>query len=486
MEFGAILRGILGLFTILVIAYALSSNRRHISARTILGGLLLQVIFAIFILRGRDMAEVFAPLGWPSDFFAWISYFFVLVLRFMEEGARFIFGQLAVSPGQEGSLGFFFFAQVLPTIIFFASLMAVLYYLGIMQYIVRGMAYVVSRTLGTSGPESLSVTANIFVGQTEAPLVIRPYIKNMSRSELMTIMAGGMATIAGGVMASYVQLLGSRYAEAAGVPLDVGRQLFAEQLLGASVMAAPAAIVLAKILIPETRPLPPAEAQASPDPTEASAPEAGTEGRTMTAAYAESTADATVPAVDSETATEEVDPPAFESKPKNVIDAAASGAAEGLKLALNVGAMLIAFIALIAMANFFIGAIAGLFGFELTLEQIFGWVLAPIAWVIGIPMQDILEFGGMLGTKIVLNEFVAYLMLADAVEIGNLHPKTIVMATFALCGFANFSSIAIQIGGIGPLAPARASEIAELGLRAVLVGTLANLMTATIAGVLLS
>jgi concentrative nucleoside transporter, CNT family len=485
---GTVLRGVFGLTVILAIAFALSSNRRSIKPRTIIGGLLLQIVFAIFILRGRDMAEMFGPLGWPSAFFAWVSYFFVLVLRFMEEGAMFIFGQLAVSPGQDGSLGFFFFAQVLPTIVFFASLMSVLYYLGVMQYVVRGMAYLVSRTLGTSGPESLSVTANIFVGQTEAPLVVRPYIKNMSRSELMTIMAGGMATIAGGVMASYVQLLGSRYSEAMGVPLDVGRQMFAEQLLGASIMAAPAAIVLAKILIPEMRPLPTPEAALTPvvaNPETPSAPLLGDEILTTEAAQAEMTAEPVRGAVDSESMTEEVTSPDIESRPQNVIDAAAAGAADGLKLALNVGAMLIAFIALIAMVNYFLGEISGLFGYALTLEQIFGWVLAPIAWTIGIPTEDITTFGGLLGTKIVLNEFVAYLGLAEAVELGTLNPKTIVMATFALCGFANFSSIAIQIGGIGPLAPSRTSEIAELGLRAVLAGTLANLMTATIAGVLL-
>jgi concentrative nucleoside transporter, CNT family len=489
--FGTILRGVFGLTVILAIAFALSSDRRGIKPRTIIGGLLLQIVFAIFVLRGRDMGEAFAPLGWPSQFFAAIASFFVLVLQFMEAGAQFVFGQLAVSPGQDGSLGFFFFAQVLPTIVFFASLMAVLYYLGIMQYIVRGMAYLVSRSLGTSGPESLSVTANIFVGQTESPLVIRPYIKNMSRSELLTIMAGGMATIAGGVMAAYVQLLGSRYAAAMDVPLDVGRQLFAEQLLGASIMAAPAAIVLAKIMIPELRPLPPPELAADPDAPllahseQPSAPLLGDEIASPEAVQAEATAEPTLSAIDSEAKAEEITSPAVESTPQNVIDAAASGAAEGLKLALNVGAMLIAFIALIAMANYFIGEIAGLFGYTLTLEQIFGWVLAPIAWSIGIPTQDILEFGGLLGTKIVLNEFVAYLGLAEAIDLGGLHPKTIVMATFALCGFANFSSIAIQIGGIGPLAPSRTSEIAELGLRAVLIGTLANLMTATIAGVLL-
>lgn len=247
-----LLRGILGLTFILAFAVALSADRRRINWKTVGMGLAIQLAFAFFILKGPDLAETFAPFGWPADFFSWVSSFFVVVLGYMEEGAKFIFGDLALAPGRENSLGFFFFAQVLPTIVFFASLMSVLYYLGVMQYIVRGMAWVVSRLLRTSGPESLSVTANVFVGQTEAPLVIKPFIQNMSRSELMAVMTGGMATIAGGVMASYVQLLGDRYAQTAGVALDVGRQMFAEQLLGASLMAAPAALVLAKILIPET------------------------------------------------------------------------------------------------------------------------------------------------------------------------------------------------------------------------------------------
>ncbi len=435
----ALLRGILGLTVILGLAYLLSSDRRHINWRTVGAGLLLQIILAVFILKGEEMGAWFAPLGWPKAFFAWVSSFFVLVLNFTTEGARFVFGNLALSPGTEDSMGFFFAFQVLPTIIFFSSLMAVLYHLGIMQRIVQGMAWLVSRTLGTSGAESLSVSANIFVGQTEAPLVIRPYLEKMTRSELMAIMTGGMATIAGGVMAAYIQLLGDPYAQARGLALDVARLQFAEHLLGASVMAAPAALLLAKILIPET-------------------------GQPVTAGSVRISIERTT---------------------RNVIDAAAAGASDGLKLALNVGAMLIAFIALIAMLNHFLGWTGGLVGVELSLERLFGWTLAPVAWLIGVPWSDAAQFGALVGTKLVVNEFVAYLNLATLIGQNALSEKATVMATFALCGFANFSSIAIQIGGIGPLAPSRISELAALGLRAVLAGTLANMMTATIAGVLI-
>lgn len=341
--------------------------------------------------------------------------------------------------------------------------MAILYYLGIMQVIVKGVAYVVRRALGTSGPESLSVSANIFVGQTEAPLVIKPYIRHLSRSELMAVMTGGMATIAGGVLASYVAFLGERYAAVAGIAVEAGQQLFAEQLLGASVMAAPAALVLAKILIPETQPV---NASLDPEPVT----DAG---------------EATLPATSSDEAEEAVVEAVADPGPKNVIDAAATGAADGLHLALNIGAMLIAFLALIAILNGIIGWAFGFVGLELTLETILGSILAPVAWLVGVPAADVTAFGGLLGTKVIANEFVAYSLFADAIGAGTLQPKTIVMATFALCGFANLSSIGIQIGGIGPLAPERTSEIASLGLRAVLAGTLANLMTATIAGVLL-
>ncbi len=438
MDLISLLRGILGLVGILGIAYVLSSSRKSINWRTVGAGLLLQIVLAILILKGQAMGETFAPLGWPKAFFSWVSSFFVLVLDFTTEGARFVFGQLAVSPGQEGSLGSFFAFQVLPTIIFFSSLMSILYYLGLMQRIVTGMAWLVRRVLHTSGAESLSVTANIFVGQTEAPLVVRPYLSGMTRSELMAVMTGGMATIAGGVMAAYIMMLGDAFAQAQGLALDVARLLFAEQLLGASLMAAPAALLLAKIMIPETK-----------TPETAGSAEVQVEQRS-----------------------------------ENVIDAAAIGAGDGLKLALNVAAMLIAFIALIAMGNYIVDWVAGFFGEDLTLQQLFGWTLAPLAWMIGVPWADAVHFGSLLGIKVVLNEFVAYLSLAENIEAGVLSAKTIVMATFALCGFANFSSIAIQIGGIGPLAPERTSELAKLGLRAVLCGTLANMMTATIAGVL--
>lgn len=434
----SLLRGLLGLAVIIGIATVLSSSRRSINWRTVAAGLLLQIVLAVLILRGEAMGSAFAPLGWPKAFFSWVSSFFVLVLDFTTEGARFVFGDLAVGPGQEGTLGSFFAFQVLPTIIFFSSLMSILYYFGLMQRIVAGMAWLVRRVLHTSGAESLSVTANIFVGQTEAPLVVRPYLSGMTRSELMAVMTGGMATIAGGVMAAYIMMLGDAFAQAQGLAIDAARLAFAEQLLGASLMAAPAALLLAKIMIPETR-------------------------------IPETSGSAEIQ---------------VETRSQNVIDAAAIGAGDGLKLALNVAAMLIAFIALIAMGNYIVDWVAGLFGRDLTLQQLFGWTLAPLAWSIGVPWADAIHFGSLLGTKVVLNEFVAYLGLAAEIEAGVLSPKTVVMATFALCGFANFSSIAIQIGGIGPLAPERTSELAQLGLRAVLAGTLANMMTATIAGVL--
>jgi concentrative nucleoside transporter, CNT family len=431
-------RGLIGLTAILGLAYLASNNKKAISWRMVASALGLQLVLAIFLLKGGDMGEFFSPLGWPKMFFSWVSGFFVLVLNFTTAGAVFIFGDLAKSPGTEGSMGMFFAFQVLPTIIFFGSLMGVLYHLGVMQRVVQGMAWAMSRLLGTSGAESLSVTANIFVGQTEAPLVIRPYLAGMTMSELMAVMTGGMATIAGGVMAAYIQILGDPYSQAMGVSLEVGRLLFAEQLLGASIMAAPAALLLAKMLIPETS-------------------EPVTKGNVEIK---------------------------VEQTSANVIDAAASGASDGLKLSLNVGAMLLAFLALIAMLNYTLGWGAGLFGVSLTLEQLMGWGLSPLAWLIGIPTVDIFAFGSLLGTKIIANEFVAYLNLAGQITAGSLDPKTIMMATFALCGFANLSSIAIQIGGIGPLAPERTSDLAKLGVKAVLAGTFANLMTATIAGML--
>jgi CNT family concentrative nucleoside transporter len=440
MDIVALLRGILGLAVILGLALLLSNNRRRINWRTVGAGLGLQLVLAVFILKGNEMGAVFSPLGWPKAFFAWVSSFFVLVLNFTTAGAEFVFGALAISPGMDGSMGNYFAFQVLPTIIFFGALMAVFYHLGIMQRVVQGMAWLVTRLLGTSGAESLSVTANVFVGQTEAPLVIKPYLEKMTYSELMAVMTGGMATIAGGVMVAYISILGNAFAQAQGLDLETAQLLFAEQLLGASLMAAPAALLLSKILVPEVH-------------------EPVTQGKVKIT---------------------------VEKTTKNVIDAAAAGAGDGLKLALNVGAMLIAFLALIAMANWLLGWGGGLFGISLSLEALFGWILSPLAWLIGVPWADATDLGSLIGTKIVANEFVAYTILADLIQQGALSPKSITMATFALCGFANFSSIAIQLGGIGPLAPSRKSELAQLGLRAVLAGTLANMMTATIAGVLMS
>ncbi len=449
MDITGLLRGILGLILLLGIAFLFSNNKKNINWRLVLSGIVLQIIFAILILKGAYLGTIFSPLSWPKDFFYWVSGFFVLLLNFTTEGAKFVFGSLAVSPGQDGSLGMFFAFQVLPTIIFFACLMSIMYYLGIMQRIVQGMAWVMAKFMGTSGAESLSCTANIFVGQTEAPLMIKPFIKGMTRSEILTIMIGGMATIAGGVMAAYIQILGNSYAKTLGIPLDQARQLFATQLLGASVMAAPAALVISKILYPETT-------------------EPETKGTVKVK---------------------------IEKNASNVVEAAANGASDGLMLALNVGAMLIAFIALIALINYLLQGLGDIMGWNQSLMEIYGkplnfqlvlgWILQFIAFGIGVPWHDALNFGSLLGTKIVLNEFVAYLDLGGLIEARQiLDPKTILMATYALCGFANFSSIAIQIGGLSPLAPSRKPDIASLGLKAVLGGSLATLMTATLAGIL--
>jgi len=323
---------------------------------------------------------------------------------------------------------------VLPTIIFFASLMAVLYHIGLMQKIVQGMAWVMLKILRISGSESLSVAANVFIGQTEAPLVVRPYIAKMTQSELFTMMVGGMATIAGAVLAAYIAMLGGA---------DEAQRLFyARHLLAASVMAAPATIVIAKLLRPETE---------------------------------KSLTKGTVHLDVEKTAT-------------NVIEAAANGAADGVKLALNVGGMLLAFIALISMINFplaWVGQVTGLetlLGQPLSLAIILGYLLSPLAWIIGIPWSEAVIVGSLIGEKIVINEFVAYMHLSDFKDVLSEH--SVLISTYALCGFANFSSIAIQLGGIGGLAPNRRSDIARFGLRAVLGGTLATMMTATIAGVL--
>jgi CNT family concentrative nucleoside transporter len=449
MDLISISRGLAGILLLVGISFILSNNKSKINWRLVGGGLALQLIFAVLILKGESLRQIFAPLGWPKDFFNWISYFFVLVLNFTSAGAQFVFGNLAKPPGAEGSLGSFFAFQVLPTIIFFASLMSLLYYLGIMQLIVKGMAWVMAKTLGTSGAESLSNSANVFVGQTEAPLMIKPFLNKMTKSEILTIMVGGMATIAGGVMAAYIQILGSAYAVKHGIPLEQAQQLFATHLLGASVMAAPAGIVISKIMYPETE-------------------EPVTKG----------------------TVRVEV-----EKNASNIIEAAANGAADGWKLAINVGAMLIAFIALIALVNYLLNGLGEIinvneslkanFGQPLSFQLLIGLVLQFVAFGIGVPWEDALSFGSLLGVKVVLNEFVAYTEMGTLVEVGKiLNEKTILMLTYALCGFANFSSIAIQIGGISPLAPDRKSDIAALGIKAVIGGVIATLMTATLAGLL--
>ena len=451
MEFlTGLLRGLIGIIAVLGIALLFSENRRQTNWRMVGCGLLIQIVLAALILKGEAMGASFAPLAWPKAMFAWISSLFVLVLDFTTEGASFIFGDLALPPegpmipgtpltvGQSWGSAMAF--QVLTTIIFFGTLMAVLYHLGIMQRVVKLMALAVSKLLRVSGAESLAVTSNIFLGQTEAPLAIRPYLEKLTRSELMAIMSGGMATIAGGMMAAYIVILAVPYAAIEGVAMEVARLQFAEHLLGASFMAAPGALIIAKILIPETG-----------------------QPETM------GTVNLLVP-----------------TTARNTIDAAATGATEGVRLVINICAILLAFIALLAMLDFMLNWVSSLFGHELSLGQILGWAFAPIAWLIGVPSQDITQFGSLLGIKVVANEFVAYLQMGDLMQAGQLSSKTIVMASFALCGFANLSSIGIQIGGIGPLAPGYKSLIAELGLKAVLAGTLANLMTASIAGVLVT
>lgn len=441
----AIIHGIFGMLGLIGIAWLFSNNKRNVNWNLVSRGLALQVGLGIFIIKGSEMGEFFTPLGWPKWIFSQVSSFFVLLLGYTTEGAQFIFGDLALSPGMEGSMGSFFAFQVLPTIVFFASITTILYHYGILQKIVAVMAKGMRKLMGVSGAESLSVTGNIFVGQTESPLLIKPFIEGMTRSELLAVMTGGMATIAGGIMAVYIQMLGDTYAVVNEVSIEYARQLFAEQLLGASIMAAPGALVIAKIFYPEDK-----------------TPE-------------------TMGDIDAQ----------VEVKDENGIDAAASGASEGLKLALNVGAMLLAFIAIIAMINSFLGWFGDatyitsiIPGEDFTLETILGWVFAPIALLIGIPMEDVLATGSLMGIKIVSTEFIAYLGLLELMEAQAISSKTIAMATFALCGFANFASIAIQIGGIGGIAPGRKAELAEFGIKAVIAGSIVNLMNAAIAGIL--
>jgi len=416
-RFGGVpkLQPLVGLIVILAVAYACSTNRRAIDRRTVAWGLSLQVLFALIVLKTAAGQAVFQRLG------ALIN----RLLDFAFVGSSFVFGPLGDREawprimravlGDEGArYGVVFAFQVLPTIIYIAALFAILYYFGVMQVIVRLFAIMMRRVMRASGAESLNVAASIFMGQTEAPLTIRPFLPRMTESELMTVMTAGMAHISGGVMAAYI-LFGVE----------------AKHLLTAVIMTAPGTLMMAKIFVPETE---------QPD--------------TMGTVKLE-----------------------VERTDVNVIDAAGRGTSEGLALALNVGAMLISFLALVALLN----ALLGLAG--LSLQQIFGWGFAPIAWAMGVPWRDAPVIGNLLGTRMALNEFVAYSQLGPLKE--TLDPRSFTIATFALCGFANFSSIGIQIGGIGALAPTRRHDLARLGLRAMLAGTLANFVTATIAGFLL-
>ncbi|HEX7153439.1 MAG TPA: nucleoside transporter C-terminal domain-containing protein [Thermoanaerobaculia bacterium] len=468
---------LIGLGLILAIAYAMSNNRRAVRARLVFWGLGLQFVLAVVVLKGPLLASLFAPVAPPLETWGaalifivlavlagqiakraphlaksiWIAFavvggFFLLaynlaaylfetmrvvidgLIGYTAEGAKFVFGEGMTDA--EGPIGFVFAAKVLPTIIFIASIFAILYYIGVMQVIVRFFARIMTKTLGASGAESTSTAASIFMGQTEAPLTIRPFIPDLTMSELLVVMVSGMATVSGGIMAAYVMV----------AKVDI------VHLLTASVMAAPAAIMLAKIIYPETE-----------------------EPKTGTNVNFE------VPQLD-----------------VNVIDAAGRGAIEGLHLALNVAGMLIAFIALVALVDGGFGYVHGWLSgvapgvamyFPESLGVLLGWLFRPIAWAIGVPWNDAAAVGNLLGTRMVLNELVAF------VELGKINatlsPKSVVVATYALCGFANFSSIAIQIGGIGSLAPTRRSDLARLGLRAMIAGTMANFMTAAIAGMLL-
>lgn len=406
--------GAIGLVVMIGIGYILcpKDKRKHINWRVVGVGVGLQFIFAVLILR--------TPI---KKVFEFANEAIGTLLNFTLEGSAFVFGPLV----DTSKFGMIFAFGVLPTIIFFSSLMAVLYYLGIMQVIINIISKAMAKTMKTSGAETLSASANIFVGQTEAPLVIKPFVAKMTQSELMAVMVGGMATVAGGVMAAYVGMLRNDFPDIAG------------HLMAASVMSAPAALVMAKIMVPETE-----------------VPETAGEG--------------------TELSVEKLD--------ANVIDAAARGAGEGLTLAMNVAAMLLAFIALIAMVNFMITTLGGWVGIEgLTLEKIFGWLFAPLAFLMGTPLKDVTAIGTLLGQKTVINEFVAYSNLAGIIK--DLDQKSVIIATYALCGFSNLSSIAIQIGGIGGIAPERRGDLARMGVHALIAGSLACFMTAAIAGILL-
>ncbi len=411
----SVVMSLVGVLTLLAIAFGLSSNRSAINWRTVGGAFAIQAALGAFVL--------YVPFG--RDVLGKISEGVSSVIGYANDGIGFLFGDLAAF-----KVGFIFAINVLPIIVFFSSLIAVLYYIGVMQWIIRIIGGALQKALNTSRPESMSATANIFVGQTEAPLVVRPFIATMTRSELFAIMTGGLASVAGSVLAGYAGL---------GVPL--------EYLIAASFMAAPGGLLMAKLMEPETE-------SAKQDVEDLAEPE---------------------------------------DKPANVLDAAAAGASSGMQLALNVGAMLLAFIGLIAMINGIIGWAGGLFGIDgLSLEIILGYVFSPLAFLMGVPWEEALTAGSFIGQKIVVNEFVAYINLApylsgEALINGvEMSARTQAILSFALCGFANLSSIAILLGGLGAMAPNRRHDLAQLGLRAVIAGSLSNLMSATLAGLFLA
>ena len=399
--------GIIGAVVLLAIAYGMSNNRSAISKRTVLWGLGLQLFFALFILK--------TPIGQP--FFSAVDRIFLKLLSFSDAGSDFLFKSYGTGVVEGPLMNFAF--RILPTIIFFSSLMALLYHFGIMQRVIRWIAVTVQKTMGTSGSETLSVSANIFVGQTESPLMVRPFINQMTMSELMAVMTGGFATVAGGVMAIYVAMLSN-------IPGIAGH------LMAASIMSAPAALVMAKIILPETE-------------------------------KSETLGDFRI----------EVERP-----DDNAMEALSRGATDGVKLAVNVGAMLVAFVAFIAMVN-------GILGFvDLTIQQILGWLFQPLAWTMGAPWSEAGILGQLMGEKIVLTELIAYADLSQLLAENAISDRTAIIASYALCGFANFASIGIQLGGIGGIAPSRRKDLAKIGMKAMIAGALASWLTATLAGII--
>ncbi len=425
-----IFRGLLGIAFLLGVGFLLSKNRKAINWPLILKSLALQLVIAMLVLK----------VGFVKRGFDGVAFFFQKLLEFSAEGAEFVFQGLV---SDTSTFGFIFAFQVLPTIVFFSALTSLLYYLNILQYIVYGFAWVMKRTMKISGAESLAAAANIFVGQTEAPLVVKPYVSKMTRSEMMCLMTGGMATIAGGVLVAYIGMLGGED--------PVARQAFASHLLIASIISAPAAVLAAKLLVPETEPI-----------------------------------------------NEELMFPRHDMG-SNLLDAISTGTTQGLKLALNVGAMLIVFTALVAMLNYIleagIGSWTGLNGLVanvtdgqytgFSMQFLLGIVFAPFAWIMGVPGEDLLRVGQLLGEKTVLNEFFAYKTFGGLKDSGVISdPKSIIITTYALCGFANFASIGIQIGGIGVIAPNKRVTLSQLGIYSLIGGTIACFLTACIAGML--